>query len=627
MCGLVGAVFWSGRRSKDTSFLRSALASIQSRGPDGTSVWQDDLCQLGHLRLAVIDLSEKAAQPMASPGGRYTIVFNGEIYNFADIKAEIGGEFPWQSESDTEVILAAYVKWGGACLQRFHGMFAIAIWDAELRELFVARDRLGVKPLYYHANAGIFAFASRPRSLYKLLPDLPREFDRQALRYYLESGYIPAPFSCHRAIRKLEPGHSMLVTADGIEKHCYWSLDAIAPDGALESKSETELIDELDVLVDKSIQLRMVSNVPVGAFLSGGIDSSLVVAYMKKHASGSVKTFTIGFEDGEFDESRHAQAVADHLGTEHICEQMSPAELLALMPTYLAEYDEPFFDYSAFPVMAVSRLARRHVTVSLSGDGGDEAFGGYHYYRIAQKLGMLQHWPKGLRKGLSKLAGSLPGHKFALLSGALGAGSDAETFAFMRSVIKDFSSVMTPALRAQTKSLASLFVERRAAMPAQLSAAEAAMRLDLAFTLPDDYLQKVDVGSMAFSLEAREPLLDHLILEWAAKLPLKWKVRGGVNKYLLRQLAYRYIPREILDRPKMGFGVPMARWLRTELRAWAEDLLGDEASMVALDLDGAEVRALWQAHQSGARQAQSCLWSILVLLQFYRNFTNNENCN
>lgn len=620
MCGLAGVVSWAGMAPDDEGRMAAALGAMQARGPDGSGVWQDGLCQLGHLRLAVIDLSEKASQPMHSACGRYTIVFNGEIFNFAHIKAELGDAYPWRTESDTEVILAAYLAWGPDCLARMRGMFAIAIWDSAAQSLFVARDRLGVKPLYFHAADGLFAFASRPRALFHLLPALPRQFDRQAIRYYLEAGYIPAPHSCHQAIRKLEPGHYLTVDGAGLVKHCYWSLDAIAPDPALEHRSESELVDELDALIDESVRLRMVSNVPVGAFLSGGIDSSLVAAYMRRHASGPVKTFTVSFEDPAYDESAHAQAVASHLDTEHYCEQMSPAGLLALMPTYLAEYDEPFFDYSAFPVMAVSRLARRHVTVSLSGDGGDEAFGGYHYYRIAHALGKLARWPRVLRRALAAATGLLPGHKMRLLSSALASGDDSATFAFMRSVIKDYKQVMAPELVAQTGSLAELFAARRAAMPAALGAGEAAMRLDLAFTLPDDYLQKVDVGSMAFSLEAREPLLDHPILEWAARLPLKWKLRGGVNKYLLRQLAYRYVPKAILDRPKMGFGVPMGDWLRDPLRPWAETLLEDGAAMAALGLDAAAVRRLWQDHQRQAVQAQSCLWSILILLQFYRDF-------
>lgn len=623
MCGLAGIISWTGTRQVDVDAMPAALAAIGPRGPDGSGTWHDEVCLMGHLRLAVIDLSEAASQPMHSACGRYVVVFNGEIYNFAAIKTELTG-YPFRLDSDTEVILAAYRQWGVECLQRFRGMFSLALWDRTEQTLFAARDRVGVKPFYYHAGDGMFAFASRPRALFRLLPELPRGLDQQAIRYYLEAGYIPAPYSAHASIRKLEPGHYLLVTAAGAASHRYWSLDDIEPDRALEHASEAELLDQLDRLIDQSVQLRMVGNVPVGAFLSGGIDSSLVAAYMKKHATGPVKTFTVSFEDPEYDESAHAEAVAAHLKTEHYCEQMSPASLLALMPTYLAEYDEPFFDYSAFPVMAVSRLARRQVTVSLSGDGGDEAFGGYHYYRIAQALSVMRRLPAPLRRSVAAVVGMLPGHKMQLLCSALQSNEETETFAFMRSVVKDFKQVMSPALVAGTTSLAELFVQRRRAMPPALSAAEAAMRLDLAFTLPDDYLQKVDVGSMAFSLEAREPLLDHPILEWAARLPLKWKLRGSVNKYLLRQLAYRYVPQTILDRPKMGFGVPMGRWLRAELRPWAEQLLQDDAAMDALGLDGGAVRQLWQQHQAGQRQAHSCLWSILILMQFYRDFESSN---
>ena len=507
--------------------MRRGLESIGSRGPDGSGVWQDAQVSLGHLRLAIIDLSEKAAQPMPSADGRLVIVFNGEIYNFASIKAQIGMDYPWQSESDTEVILASYLKWGPDCVQKFHGMFALAIWDRLEKSLFLVRDRVGVKPLYYHSGDGVFAFASRPRAIFKLLPGLTREFDPQALRYYLEGGYIPAPFSCHRAIRKLEPGHFMRVCSNRIEEKRYWSLDAFQTDERLEKAGENDLVDELDEILDRSIQLRMVSSVPVGAFLSGGIDSSLVVHYMQRHAGAPVKTFTIGFDDTAFDESRHARAVAEHLGTEHVCEKLKPDDLLELMPQYLAEYDEPFFDYSAFPVMAVSRLARRHVKVSLSGDGGDEAFGGYHYYRIAQALGRIRRWPGALRDPVSRLVAKLPDHRLRLLGCAMGKSGPVEAFAFMRSVIKNAEDVLGAELRAGTRPLAALFGARAAQLPSCITPAELGMRLDITYTLPDDYLQKVDVGSMAFSLESREPLLDHSILEWAAKLPLKWKVRGG----------------------------------------------------------------------------------------------------
>jgi asparagine synthase (glutamine-hydrolysing) len=618
MCGIAGAVFWSGAEAQD-AHLGAALDSIESRGPDGRGIWQDELCHFGHLRLAIIDLSERASQPMLSFDQRYVIIFNGEIYNYQEIRTGIGGHYPWSTEGDTEVILAAYIRWGADCLHQFKGMFAFAIWDRREKSLFVARDRVGVKPLYFHSDVHCFAFASRPRAIRHLVPSLSARFDQQALRYYLESGYIPAPHSCFEAIRKLEPGHYLHVSQEGVEKHRYWAIDHVAIDPAKEQMSEQQLLDQLDALIDRSIQLRLVSNVPVGAFLSGGIDSSLVAAYMKKHATGAVKTFTIGFDHAEFDESIHAANVARHLGTQHVCEQLTAQDLLALMPKYLAEYDEPFFDYSAFPVMAVSRAAKRQVTVSLSGDGADEAFGGYHYYRLAEKLGNLRRIPAPLRRVMASVLKRLPSHKLNLLAGALATNGGADTFAFMRSVIKDFQQVMGPTMVNNTESLSSLFTNRAAGFPVGISDAEIGMRLDLAYTLPDDYLQKVDVGSMAFSLEAREPLLDHTILEWAASLPIKWKVRGGINKYLLRKLAYRYIPREILDRPKMGFGVPMATWLRFELKQWAENLLADAQTVTHIGLDHVQVMRVWHEHQTGRRDAQSCLWSILVLVQFVKN--------
>jgi asparagine synthase (glutamine-hydrolysing) len=603
-----------------------AMRTLQKRGPDSRATYTEPGLTLGHLRLAIIDLTETGAQPMHSACGQYVIVYNGEIYNFEAIRAEIGDAYPWRSHSDTEVLLAAYIRWGAKCLERFHGMFAFALWDKHDRRLFVGRDRLGVKPLFFHAGTDGFAFASRPRALFDLLPSLPRELDRQALRYYYEAGYVPAPHSIYAAIRKLEPGHYLVVDDAGIAKTRYWSLEQIDTDQRLASAREEDLLDELDELIDRSVRQRLVSNVPVGAFLSGGIDSSLVAAMMTRHADGPVRTFTIGFGDAAFDESRHAQAVAAHLGTDHTCERLEADDLLALMPNYLEEYDEPFFDYSAFPVMAVSRMARRHVTVSLSGDGGDEAFGGYHYYRIMKNLAPAFGVPASLRKGMGAILRRLPKHQLRLLGSALQTEGPVAAFAFMRSIIKDSTSILSPELAGATRSMADLFEDFAARLPTGLHAAERAMRIDTNFTLPDDYLQKVDVGSMAFSLEARDPLLDHSIFEWAARLPLKWKMRGATNKYLLRKLAYRYVPREILDRPKMGFGVPMARWLRTSLKEWADALLKDGARCEAIGLDHREVALLWEAHLAGRREAHTSLWSILVMLQFHQNITSNDKC-
>ncbi|MEZ7911447.1 MAG: asparagine synthase (glutamine-hydrolyzing) [Propionivibrio sp.] len=614
MCG-IGGVLWADASSD----FESALNLLANRGPDGRGVYQTGCATLFHTRLSVIDLSQSAAQPMSSVCGRYHIVFNGEIYNYQQLRKSLKGEHDFRTESDTEVILAYFAKFGPRAVNYLRGMFAFAIWDEENSELFVARDRLGTKPLFYTSTAGSFGFASRPSALLSLLPSLGRAISRQAVRYFMEAGYVPAPYSIFDNIHKLESGHYLTVTKKEVTKTQYWSADSIETDQSLEGVPEQCLLDELEALIDESVRLRMVSDVPLGAFLSGGIDSSLVAALMARHSKEPVRTFTIGFQDKAFDESAFAAAVASHLGTDHTCEQLAVDDLLDLMPTFVKQYDEPFFDYSAFPVMAVSRLARRSVTVSLSGDGGDEAFGGYHYYQIMSRLQQAHRYPRVLRSIAGAAAEFAPNQRMRWIGRILTADGAASAYAFMRGVIKDATDLMEPSLLEGTRPLSCLFGLRSAKFPGDLTYAEIGMRLDLAYTLPDDYLQKVDVGSMAFSLEARDPLLDHKIIEWAAKLPLNWKIRNGTNKYLLRQLAYRYIPRGLLDRPKMGFGVPMAQWLRGGLRGWGESLMKDDQAFGALELNAQAVRLLWKAHQDKKLCAQTSLWTVLVLLQFYRS--------
>ena len=614
MCGIAGAldIFLS------EELIDSVCRVMKSRGPDGHGVLRDGRVTFMHTRLSIIDLSEHAAQPMVSSCGRYVIVFNGEIYNYRQLKINIEHDYVFSTQSDTEVILAYYIRFGKGALEYLRGMFAFAIWDNIKEELFIVRDRLGVKPLYFASIEQGFIFASRPQALAAMAPEMKLAIDKQALRYFLEAGYVPAPYSIFEGMSKLEPGHYLTVTKQGINKTQYWTTDKIKTDSSLTAADEGGLLDELDALINESVGLRMVSDVPVGAFLSGGIDSSLVAAYMLKHTQESVRTFTIGFQEKAFDESEFAAAVAAHLDTTHTCEVLAVDDLLELMPIFIKQYDEPFFDYSAFPVMAVSRLARQTVTVSLSGDGGDEGFGGYHYYQMMNRLELLHKLPYALRKLIGTLMQILPVQRLRWLGQVISAKGAAPAYAFMRGVIKDAGHLMQPALRAKTQPLAHLFAQRVLKLPDNLSYAEIGMRLDLAYTLPDDYLQKVDVGSMAFSLEARDPLLDHKIIEWAAKLPLSWKIRHGINKYLLRKLAYRYIPQEILDRPKMGFSIPMAEWLRGGLRTWGESLLKENEAFEALELDASAVRALWADHQSNKVQAHTALWSVLVLLQFYK---------
>jgi asparagine synthase (glutamine-hydrolysing) len=615
MCGIVGAVSTGAPVAAEAA--REAAARLAKRGPDDAGEWAEGPATLGHRRLSILDLSSTGHQPMVSADGRHVIVLNGEIYNFLDLRRELDpDERAWRSSSDTEVVLAAYARWGEDCLRRFHGMFAFAIWDRAEQRLFAARDRMGVKPFYYHAGPRGFLFASRPRALFALDPALSRALDEQAMRYYLEVGYIPAPWSIHKAVRKLPPAHCLTLDRSGLRVGRYWDFRHIAPEPAWRNRSEEDLLDELDEIVSRSVRLRMVADVPLGAFLSGGIDSTLVVAAMRKHSAQPIRSFTIGFNEPEYDESAHAARVARALGTEHQVERLGVDDLLGLVPTFHAEYDEPFFDSSAFPTLAVSRMARRHVTVSLSGDGGDELFGGYHYYRIMRGLAPLYAAPSPVRRLAAAAAGVLPGHSMKLLAAALREPDAGAAFAFARSIGKDFRGVLLPEVLARTRSLRQLFADARAAFPPVLTAAEEAMRLDATYTLPDDYLQKVDLATMAFSLEARDPLLDQDLVEWAMKLPLAWKLRRGDNKYLLRRLAYRYVPREILDRPKQGFGVPIDRWLRGPLQAWADERLGNPAVYANLPLDRSRVQQLFALHLSGARNVYPLLWAALVLLDF-----------
>jgi len=615
MCGIVGQIDF--RSPVEAETIRVAAQTLHKRGPDDSGVWTSENVGLGHQRLAILDLTSSGHQPMFSADGRYVIVLNGEIYNFMEIRRRIDdNDTHWRSQSDTEVILAAYAKWGPECLKRFHGMFAFAIWDRREKVLFAARDRMGVKPFYYHYSGDCFAFASRPRALLALNPSWSGPLDEQALRLYLECGYVPAPYSIFQAMRKLRPAHWLLLSGNGLCVERYWDFRQIVPEANWENRREEDLLDELDEILCRSVRSRMISDVPLGAFLSGGTDSSVVVAAMAKHSSQPVKTFTIGFAEKAFDESGHARAVSQQIGTEHHCELLKVDDLLELMPTYSTEYDEPFYDSSAFPTMAVSRSARRHVTVSLSGDGGDELFGGYHYYQIVRRLSALYEMPSTVRGSLASLVGRAPQHRLKLLSGALRQGNVTEAFYFCRSITKDFDGMLQPDVLRRTVSMRELFAEAAKAFPPGLTAPEVGMRLDAYYTLPDDYLQKVDVASMAFSLESRDPLLDQDLVEWAMKLPLKWKLRGSQNKCLLRKLAYRYVPRQILNRPKKGFEVPIGEWLKGPLRAWADDRLSSKKFFEQIPLDPSSLLALSSLHSSGKRNAHPLLWSVLMLSDF-----------
>jgi asparagine synthase (glutamine-hydrolysing) len=587
---------------------------LQRRGPDDTGTWSNGVLRLGHRRLAIVDLSPTGHQPMVSADGRFVIVFNGEIYNHAALRPELAPPGGWRGSSDTETLLEAYRQWGPGCLDRLNGMFAFAVWDNTERRLFVARDRMGVKPLYYSWADGRFVFASRPSAITPLLGNAGRELDPQSLRVFLELGYIPAPLSLYRKVRKLPPGHSMVVDSRGLRTSRYWDYRHIVPDSTLAKRPESELIDELDELLRSATRLRLMSDVPLGAFLSGGVDSAYVVAAMKATAGRSPQTFSIAFREEAYNEGPAATAIARHLGVEHVVETLSVSDLVALLPLYVDEFDEPFADSSAFPTMAVARLARRHATVALTGDAGDELFGGYHYYSLIEHLARTRGWPAGVKRVVQATLGLLPMHKAKLLAGALRPTTQVGIFNYLRSFAKDFKPLLADDVLQQTGSSNDFFEQSALGFANGLTSAEVGMRLDMGLTLVDSYLQKLDVATMALSLEARCPFLDYRLVEWSMRLPVEYKLRGGQTKYLLKKALCRYLPANLVYRPKKGFGVPVDQWLRGPLRPWAEELLYDDALISRVPLNKARLRELFRLHTSGARDAHPLLWAVLMLL-------------
>jgi asparagine synthase (glutamine-hydrolysing) len=589
MCGILGLYNPSGLRASPELFA-SALDRLRLRGPDDEGTWQDGCVLFGHRRLAIVELSPAGHQPMESHDGRYVIIFNGEIYNHRELRPRLNPGCVWRGTSDTETLLEAYRAWGVECLQHLNGMFALAIWDRTERTLFLARDRVGVKPLYYFDHQGQFGFGSRPGALSALLSDGVLDIDPEALRVYLELGYVPAPLSFHRNIRKLPAGHYLLVNARGVRRVRYWDFRSIKPDATMCTRPEAELIEELDALVRSAVKLRLMSDVPLGTFLSGGVDSALVAAAMKTAGVSHPKAFTIAFKESAFNEGPAATKTANHLGVDHIHETLGVESLLDLLPTYIQEYDEPFADSSAFPSMAVTRLARRHVTVALSGDGADELFGGYHYYPLIDRLAPLLRRRAKTKLLVGKLVGVLPWHRAKLFAGALRCNDSVGLFQYLRSVGKDYPPLVNPEILESTANSESWFAQVSSAFAMDLSASETAMRLDTSITLPDLFLQKVDVSSMAFSLEARCPMTDFRLVEWAMRLPLQFKLRNGETKYLLKKVLEKYLPSDCIYRPKMGFSVPLAQWLRGPLRNWAQQIVHDDTLMSRLPLDRSRVR-------------------------------------
>lgn len=649
MCGLTG--FWHPEGcppDEAAATVRRMADTLTDRGPDDAGVWVDGGAglALGHRRLAIVDLSPAGHQPMVSACGRWVMAFNGEIYNHRDLRAEIekaagaGAAAPaWRGHSDTETLLAAIGHWGvRGALERAVGMFALALWDRYTRTLTLARDRLGEKPLYYGWQRGVLLWGSELKAL-RAHPAFVGEIDRGALALYFRHNYVPAPYAIYRGIRKLPPGTLLTLSArqaqagDLGEPVAYWSLADVVREGlrAPFEGTESEAVDEAERLLRQAVAGQMVADVPLGAFLSGGIDSSTVVALMQAQSARPVKTFTIGFHEGEYDEARHAAAVARHLGTDHTELYVTPQAAIDVIPRLPSVYDEPFADASQIPTLLVAQLARQHVTVSLSGDGGDELFGGYNRYFWAQALWRRLGWmPPGVRGALAQglkilspdawnrllavASGLIParyryanlGDKLHKLAGVLQARTPEEIYRLLVShwfnpaeLVPGAEEPPTALTRPQAWSMLEDFRHRM-------------MALDAVSYLPDDILVKVDRAAMAVSLETRVPLLDHRVVELAWRMPLGYKIRDGQGKWLLRQVLYRHVPRELVERPKQGFGVPIDHWLRGPLREWAEDLLDARHLREGGYLDSAPVRRLWEEHLSGRRNWQYHLWDVLM---------------
>lgn len=622
MCGIAG-VYSSSGQLPEADVLQAAITRLRRRGPDDSGVWGDTHAALGQRRLAIIDLSVAGHQPMQSADGRYVIVFNGAIYNHPELRPLLNPMNGWRGTSDTETLLEAYRTWGTECLKKINGMFVFAIWDRAERTLFLARDRLGVKPLYYSWNDQRLAFASRPMAVRTLVAG-SAEIDPAALRLYLELGFVPGSLSFFRQIRKLPPGHYALVSERGLRVVRYWDFRHLVPDRRLLTRPEPELVDELDELIKRAVRLRLLSDVPLGAFLSGGVDSALIVAAMQATGVAHPKAFTIGFTESDFDEGPAAAAIARHLGVEHVHETLSVDSLTELLPLYVDEFDEPFADSSAFPTMAVARLARHHVTVGLSGDGSDELFGGYHYYGLTERLLPITRWSPALKRAFGETLRHLPWHRAKLLAEALATETPAALFHYLRGIGKDYPALVSDDVLQSTAASESWFAQTAAGFAVDLSGAEIGMRLDTSYTLPELFLQKVDVATMAFSLEARCPFTDYQLVEWAMRLPLSYKLRNGQTKYLLKKVLCRYLPPEMVYRPKMGFAVPIGQWLRGPLRAWARELIYDDSLMSCVPLNKARVREIFRLQSSGARAAHPLLWSVLMLLCFVSRHVSNK---
>ena len=630
MCGIAGLLDLERRSgSQELEALgRAMAATLNHRGPDAHGVWSDAEAgvALGHTRLSIVDLSPAGAQPMVSSCGACVITYNGEIYNAGDLRPELearGRRF--RGHSDTEVLVEAIAEWGvKPTVERLIGMFAFASWDRRTRTLSLVRDRLGIKPLYFGRQDGRLVLASELKA-FEVLPDWTPELNRDALAAYLRLAYVPSPHSIYRGIDKLAPGHIATINAEGkVETAAFWSVEKAAERGksAPFNVSDREAIDTLELLLGDAVGRRLVADVPLGAFLSGGIDSSTIAAMMRMRSNAAVRTFSIGFREEGFDEAPHARAVAAYLGTDHTELYVSPAEAREVIPELPTIYDEPFADSSQIPTYLLSKLTREHMTVALSGDGGDELFAGYTRHRFARLAsGMPAPMGKALACGIGVAGPALWERVFSLLPTEwrpkLAADKMHKASRLFRADEESGYLTLVSAWDDPDELVIGGKEPKGPIFDAGLARAlpdslDRMQYLDTITYLPDDILTKVDRASMAVALEVRVPILDHRIVEFSWRLPARFKMRGGKGKWLLRQVLYRHVPKALVERPKSGFAIPLGQWLRGPLRAWAEELLSEKRLGEVGLLNAAPIRARWAEHLEGTRNWHASLWTVLM---------------
>ena len=643
MCGISGFLDTS-RRCGEQELRDTVLRMVNRlhhRGPDDVGAWADagSGIALGHRRLSIVDLSPEGHQPMRSACGRYVISFNGEVYNFQELRRELEGlGYTFRGHSDTEVMLSCISQWGIlSAVKRFRGMFAFALWDRQERELHLVRDRMGEKPLYYGWVGKVLMFGSELKAL-RAYPGARMEVDRDSLALFLQRNCVPAPYSIYKGVRKVMPG--TIATISNKSTGCspkvttYWSVQAAAERGMAEpfEGSDTDAVACLDELLKDAVKHQMIADVPLGAFLSGGIDSSTIVALMQTQSERPVRTFTVGFHEAEFNEATHAKAVAQHLGTAHTELYVTPEQTLAVIPKLPALYDEPFSDSSQVPTFLISELARRDVTVVLSGDGGDELFGGYERYFLGLDIwNKIEKIPAMIRKpmasGIRMLSSeswnslfrimtplvpagfqfSNPGEKLHKLAKMLPGGTGEEMYALMCWHWNNGSSPVIGASGPESPGTNSFPWNNQ-----QMHLQESMMCADMISYLPDDILVKVDRAGMGVSLESRIPLLDHRVVEFALQVPLSMKIHKRRGKWPLRQVLSKYVPSTLIDRPKMGFGVPIDAWLRGPLREWGEGLLDEKRLLDEGFLRPDPIRKKWNEHIAGTANYQYDLWDVLM---------------